>query len=601
MRLVQAAMLAAMLPWAVAGAAGCQAVTGLATGTDITVSVQPTYTRVAPGGSLQFSAAVFGAEDPTVEWQIEEANGGTIDASGFYRAPQQAGTYHVRAVALADGQASGTARVSVGSTGGGASCADAPLRTTGPVYYYCDCQSGASGGCAAGDDAAAGTSPSAPRRTLANAVARFNSMAAGSTVALCRGGAFSRTATAGIYNAACRAGDPCDLRDYAPAGMENAPRPVILAGGNDVFRVQTGGHDEGYRFWNLDLRHTGGTGISFWFASDVTDVDVCNVAGNGGDAAGVINPWVARLTIRSSQWSNYANQGFIGGAEDLTIDGNYFSDVGAMRGAQYHSIYLSGGGDATSTPGGWPNERIINNEIRLSRCNGTIVALHGRHVDTVVQNNLIVANNAAGGCYGIQANHGGYPYSCWFRNAVFQGNRLVLAGSGQGITANNCLDCLITDNVVALTSSASGWRGIAAPDAAARSGLSPPEQTTTGAVIQNNSIYLAAYGFGIVIGSEGANFVVENNAVWTAHTACTSISRPTLRNTNNYCRASGGAALGAVFVDAPSGDLRPVNPGPLIGYGSSTSYSPTALSPVWSIDDLGVPRAPPIDAGAFVH
>jgi hypothetical protein len=600
MRLVQAAKLAAMLMSALAGASGCQAVTGPASGTDITVSVQPSYSRIAPGGSLQFAAAVTGADDRSVVWQIEEADGGTIDASGRYRAPQDVGTYHIRAVAVADGQAVGTARVNVTSSGGTASCEDEPLRTTGPVYYYCDCQSGASAGCTPGDDAAAGTSPSAPRRTFANAVGRFNSMAAGSTVALCRGGSFSRTATAGIYNAACRAASTCDFRDYAPDGMESAPRPVILAGGGDLFRAQTGGHDEGYRFWNLDIRHTGGTGISFWFSSDVTDADVCNVAGNGGDAVAVINPWVARLTIRNSQWSNYANQGVIGGAEDLTIDGNYFSDVGAMRGAQYHSIYLGGGGDAASTPGGWPNELIINNEIRLSSCQGTIVALHGRHVNTLIENNLVVARNASGGCYGIQANNGGYPYSCWFRNLAIRRNRLVLAGSGQGITADQCLDCVVSDNVVALTSPTAG-RGILVPDAAARGGMSPPEQVTTGAVIQNNSIYVAAQGPGILIGFEGANYVVENNAIWTNATSCEAISRPTLRRTNNYCRTSGGPALGAVFVDAPNGDLRPVNPGPLIGYGSETNYSPTALSPVWSLDDLGVARAPPIDAGAFMH
>jgi hypothetical protein len=579
-------------------------------GQGLDVWVEPPEVAVEATGSTQFAAAVTGTANLAVRWVVDEANGGSVDSTGLYRAPTQAGVYHVRAVLVANDSISSTAQVTVTSTGGGggggggplAACATAPLRTTGPVYYYCDCQSGASAGCTPGDDAAAGTSPSAPRRTLANAVTRFNSMAAGSTVALCRGGSFTRTATAGIYNAACRAGSTCDFRDYAPAGMESAPRPVIQAGGSDMFRAQTGGHDEGYRFWNLDIRHTGGTGISFWFSSDVTDVDVCNVAGTGGDAAGVINPWVARLTIRGSQWTNYANQGFIGGAEDLTIDGNYFSNVGAMRGAQYHSIYLGGGGDAASTPGGWPNERVTNNEIRLSSCQGAPIVVHGRHVNPVIENNLVVATSAAGGCYGIALSHGGYPYSTWVRNASIRRNRIVLNGGGEGISLGVCGNCVVTDNSIALTAASSGHRAIAAPDAAARTGTYPDEQVNTGTIIQNNSIYLASSGYGVTAAIEGSNYVIENNAVWTTGPSCLNVTRPALRNSNNYCRPStGGPTLGSIWVNAQAGDLRLPAGSPLIGYGSSSWFSSTALSPTWSSTDRGVARTPPIDAGAHTR
>lgn len=84
-----------------------------------------------------------------------------------------------------------------GSIGTGP-CAEAPLRTTGTTYYYCDCQSGAASGCVAGKDSDPGTSPSAPRQSFADAQSRFRSMAAGSTVALCRGGAW--TATGGLID-----------------------------------------------------------------------------------------------------------------------------------------------------------------------------------------------------------------------------------------------------------------------------------------------------------------------------------------------------------------------------------------------------------------
>ena len=95
-------------------------------------------------------------------------------------------------------------------------CATAPLRATGAVYYYCDCGTGAAAGCVAGNDANAGTDPSAPRRTFANARTRFNGMNAGDTVALCRTGAWNENG-GGIYNARCRAGNTCDFRDYIPS------------------------------------------------------------------------------------------------------------------------------------------------------------------------------------------------------------------------------------------------------------------------------------------------------------------------------------------------------------------------------------------------
>jgi hypothetical protein len=480
-----------------------------------------------------------------------------------------------------------------------AACASAPIRSSGPVYYYCDCQAGAAPGCVAGDDASAGTSPDAPRRTVADARERFNALPAGGTVAFCRGGAFEVQGTAHLANAACRASKPCDWRDYAPPWGATAERPVFLAGTTHFLWMGRADHDEGYRFWNLDIRHTGGEGISFWFSSDVTDVDVCNVAGSGGDAAGVINPYVARLTIRNSRWSTYAKQGFIGGAEDLTIDANTFVDVGAMRGPQFHAIYLGGGGDPTSTPGGWRNERITNNEIRLQSCRGSPIAVHGRHVGVVIENNLLVATQATGGCYGMSVSNGGYPYSTWVRNASIRRNRLTIAGGGEGISLAGCAGCVVSDNTIALTDPASGHRGIAVPDAPARPGMSPPEQINTGTIVQNNSIYLASTGHGIFVGHEGEDYVVENNAVWTAGPSCYGVTRPTLRQAGNYCRAGKGPRPEQLWVDPARGDLRPAPGSPLLGAGSAAHYSPRALSPAWSPGDEGVPRRPPVAAGAF--
>ena len=67
----------------------------------------------------------------------------------------------------------------------------------------------------------------------------------------------------------------------------------------------------------------------------------------------------------------------------------------------------------------------------------------------------------------------------------------------------------------------------------------------------------------------------------------------------NYC-VEDGTPPSVVFVDAPGGNYRPVDPGPLIGTANQTWYSPVAIGATfWSPTDPGVQRAAPIDIGAF--
>ncbi len=64
---------------------------------DVTVVTAPAEVEVRPGALVQFSANVTGAADKTVTWSVEEADGGTITATGLYTAPAGEGTFHVRA------------------------------------------------------------------------------------------------------------------------------------------------------------------------------------------------------------------------------------------------------------------------------------------------------------------------------------------------------------------------------------------------------------------------------------------------------------------------------------------------------------------------
>jgi hypothetical protein len=112
-----------------------------------------------------------------------------------------------------------------------------------------------------------------------------------------------------------------------------------------------------------------------------------------------------------------------------------------------------------------------------------------------------------------------------------------------------------------------------------------------------------ALGFRFGVSAQGNAFVIENNAVWSTNSG-TCIQNQSgvgfIRNGNNYCRLGSGDALSSVFVDAPGGNFRPLNPGPLIGTANQTYYSPTAIgTTAWSADDAGQTRTPPIDIGAF--
>jgi len=80
----------------------------------IVVTVAPAVASVAAGARQQFTATVTGTTDIGVRWSIEEgAGGGTVDDSGLYRAPFNAGTYHVLATSHADPAKSAAATLTV--------------------------------------------------------------------------------------------------------------------------------------------------------------------------------------------------------------------------------------------------------------------------------------------------------------------------------------------------------------------------------------------------------------------------------------------------------------------------------------------------------
>lgn len=86
------------------------------TSPSIRVAVGPAVSFIAPTRTVLFTATVTGlqtGEAPGVNWSVEEAGGGSVDANGVYTAPAAAGTYHVVASSKADVTKTGRGTVTV--------------------------------------------------------------------------------------------------------------------------------------------------------------------------------------------------------------------------------------------------------------------------------------------------------------------------------------------------------------------------------------------------------------------------------------------------------------------------------------------------------
>lgn len=103
---------------------------------DVTIQLNQNAITLQPGAQQQFSATVGGTSDTKVNWSVDNIAGGnsttgTIDATGLYTAPSQAGTHKVTAISAADAtkRASATVTVTVTAAGVAISPASAVMMT----------------------------------------------------------------------------------------------------------------------------------------------------------------------------------------------------------------------------------------------------------------------------------------------------------------------------------------------------------------------------------------------------------------------------------------------------------------------------------------
>ena len=577
---------------------------------------------------MTFEASLGAAApaDASVAWSVSEPGGGTVSAAGAYVAPLAAGVFHVVATSLADSTKSATATVTVLRT---QACAAEPLRSTGTVHYFCDCQTGAAAGCVAGSDGNAGTSPSAPKQKLSTAAALFNSMPAGDTVALCNGGAFggfyAGSATHSAFNANCTPSSTCDLRNYAaPWNTGSEGFPVVGPGsqyGITFDDIGGGRENGGYRVLNIDF--DGASGFGIVFGHRVHDVDVCNVAihnSAGGFTYGQSGESY-NITVRQSSIHDVAGQGVLEACSNCVIDGNTFANVGGPRAGsspQQHAIYL--GSDGTGTPDGM---KVTNNEIHAIAGAGGPVAfvVHGKVTHLLVESNVIYG---AGDGYGLQIDQGGEGFPEGFDYAVVRRNQ-VFDAAGIGIQVDQCPHCLVEDNVVVMGGTGANT-GIASGETSDCSGCSTNENV----VYRNNTVFFPAgvAGTGLSLGGDGDTHVLTNNAVLKEgsgsftcfRTPLPAASYEAVSNNACYGTSSWGTSLGTaavsanpLFTDPGGDDFSFPSSSPLVNAGTASAtctvqgvasqpcFSPVAIGSFpWSATATAQPRTDGLpDIGAY--
>jgi hypothetical protein len=595
----------------------------------ITVSAYATPTMVAYGGTAVIRWTSTGASSCAATPAGKIAMGSATGTEGSFTtvALTSATTFTI----TCNGSTEQRVTVSVGSTPivNAAQCTPFPPQS-GTTYYYCDCGTGASADCQAGDDGNAGTSTS-PRQTIENAMTRFGSMGANDTVALCQGGAFNAKAGLSIGSNRCGAGVACnDLKDYTPAWLTGPvkPKPIInsAAGSADLFTIAYA--QGGVRFLNLSLKGNN-TNRGFFIYNAAHDLTVCNTDLDGfaiaieSTSGPLGNP--KNIVITGSNISNSSNIAFLGGGDGVEISYNNWEGNGSNAALQ-HAIYLSGVSPSNVT--------LIGNNVHGqygSTCLGGPFMSHGSFDSLLVKDNTISidASAATSGCWGLSyGNNSATTHPVYFRNTVFSGNTIINGGN-LGMTVSSCPGCIIENNVIVQNWSG-GTTGLKITTYPYNYVAGRTDDVSNANTIRNNTVWFGPNVTGTTVGittnTEGTHHIISNNTVSSAQASgtlnCFRHDLPLASYdfvNNNHCYGtgafnfeytwhtlaawqthSGGFDSASVTGDpqftAPGTNFKPVG-GPLVGAGSGASTG--AVSHMSATDITGAARPTPPAIGAY--
>lgn len=308
------------------------------------------------------------------------------------------------------------------------------------TYYVC------SNG---GSDSNDGLTVDTPLATFSKAVGKFNTMPAGSAVLFCKGGDFISYGNR-LGNAQCLSDATCELGSYAPTPINYfAPSPIIRAAiptdpagsPTPILNFQDGGasnHDEGYVVRDLNLIGYNNKGFGVFLFNDVDYVTVENVEvqrtgvavySAGANAPDVNDPnadWNNDfVTLRNSNIHDNSGAGWLGGGEDILLDGNRFINNGFGRKILDHNVYISN----------IKRGKLIGNYLYKSTnidgiCHGVSLVGHGVMEDLDISYNVVVEDKgkAAQTCWGIAVDPG-YASEESFDRVTITHNRVVNVGN----------------------------------------------------------------------------------------------------------------------------------------------------------------------------
>lgn len=387
-----------------------------------------------------------------------------------------------------------------------AACAapDATSASGGQIYYFADCQAGATPRCVPGDNANNGTSPASPKRDLRGF--DVNGLPAGSQVLFAAGGAWAGFGLS-VRNLNVTSQQPLMFGSYQ-ASWSNQAKPLLASGGSVFIFGRYGDTvmDGGYIFRGLKLQGTNAKGAWGLFVHGGTrDVRIEDMEITGFEVGVHIQQGAAPnagLTIRNSWIHANREHGVLGDAENLLIEGTLFERNNFSGSPLHHAIYLGGRGR---------NGVLRGNTFRMNSvvdgvCAGGNLTVHGQWTGLLIEGNVLIQESSRPTCYGISIN-GGYTSAEWFRELVVRDNVIVNLG-GCAICLTSAPGAVVENNRV-VHMQTTPHMAIAMPDR--RPG--PGDDADQGAVVRGNTVYMARPADGstaiVVRGGEGMR--VENN------------------------------------------------------------------------------------------
>jgi hypothetical protein len=426
--------------------------------------------------------------------------------------------------------------------------------TAGPVYYFSDCQSGATAGCVAGNDSNSGTNPLAPRRTLAGM--NLDALPAGSQLLFARGGVWNDFGLI-ISNPNVTAAQPLVISSY-PTAWGGATRPTLRVGRLTMAFVfgwyQETQNDGGYLIRGLKLDGLGSGTSGIFIGNNVHDVLLEDLDVSGfhvGVQSQQNGTEPTQYTLRNSNIHHNSGMGLLGDGRGVVIENNLFEANNFSGSGLNHAIYLGGHG----RNGIVRNNRFVRNSVVNGRCTGGNVTVHGQWDGLLIEGNSIEQDASDLGCYGVSVN-AAYDTPEYFRDLVVRNNRIVNLG-GCAVCLTSAPGAVVENNLIVNTQ-ATYHLGVVIPDRPA----GPGDAADGGAIIRNNTIVLKR----AVAGSEaialransGANVQVVSNLVYYGvesnpqHSCFSHQPRASYAAfDNNLCHHAGGAGNWSAVYPTP--------------------------------------------------